>query len=125
MRTAIVRLRQQRLLGVVVFGLALVAGCAGLPDSGPIHTTPAARPSPEARGFDYHPRGPAPGDEPIEIVEGFLDALRETPLTFSVAREFLTDAASAKWTPATARSSMPTERCSPGKRDRPTRSPST
>ncbi|MFT4011205.1 MAG: LpqB family beta-propeller domain-containing protein [Nocardioidaceae bacterium] len=80
--------------------LTTLAGCAGLPDSGPVKSASEGQSSVQAGGFDYHPRGPLPGDSPEEIVDGFLDSMRETPLTFSAARQFLTQSASSGWTPS-------------------------
>jgi hypothetical protein len=85
---------------IVALMLVALSGCVSLPEEGPVHEGPAPAGRTEPGTFDYTPEGPHPGDSPEAIVAGFLDALRETPLTFSVARTFLTDGGSKNWTPS-------------------------
>ncbi|HSV39476.1 MAG TPA: LpqB family beta-propeller domain-containing protein [Nocardioidaceae bacterium] len=80
------------------FVLLATAGCVSLPDEGPVATVPDEVSSPTPGVFDYNPEPPKPGDQPAAIVNGFLDALRETPLTLTAARSFLT--AGATWAPS-------------------------
>jgi hypothetical protein len=87
----------RRLLPVVL--LLALTGCVSLPDAGPVNNTAAQRATTGQGTFDYNPEAPKSGDEPSAIVAGFLDSLRETPLTFTAARTFLTDAGSRRWTP--------------------------
>jgi hypothetical protein len=88
-----------RRLSVAVLLLALT-GCVSLPDQGPVNNHAAAGSATRPGTFDYNPESPKPGDQPAAIVAGFLDSLRETPLTFTAARTFLTDSGSKSWTPS-------------------------
>jgi hypothetical protein len=89
----------KRVVPLLVMLVAL-AGCVTLPEQGPVNSGPTEAGRPQPGTFDYNPEGPRPGDPPETIVAGFIDSLRETPLTFSVARSFLTDAGSKKWVPS-------------------------
>lgn len=84
---------------VVVVLAALLGGCAGLPEHGPV--VPAAQPEPSgtAAPFDFNPPGPRPGAGRTEIVAGFLNALQATPVTTQVAAQFLSAEAADQWQP--------------------------
>ncbi len=88
-----------RALAALLLGLALLAGCAGLPSSGPVRSEPAGQQAEDEAPVDFAPGGPRPGAAPIEIVRGFLVAMTATPLNTSVARRFLTTEASSRWVP--------------------------
>lgn len=82
-----------------VLAVAVSASCATVPDSGPVVAGGEVRaPAPEApRSI---PQSPEAGDEPAQIINGFLratDALDR----FEVARQFLTDEAAQGWDPGT------------------------
>jgi len=86
----------------IVLLVALVlatAGCASLPTSGPVMEGAGATPTSAAAPFDFNPPGPRPGATPDEIVSGFLSALQATPVSTSVASEFLTPQAAEAWRP--------------------------
>ncbi len=83
-----------------LLGLSLLlGGCAGLPDSGPVRTEPAGSQVEDEPPVEFTPDGPRAGAAPIEIVRGFLVAMQATPLTTSVARQFLTAEGSSGWVP--------------------------
>jgi len=88
----------RRLLPLLL--LVALAGCVTLPEEGPVNAGPTEAGRPLPGTFDYNPEGPRPGDTPATIVAGFIDSLRETPLTFAVARSFLTDEGGKKWAPS-------------------------
>ncbi len=79
--------------------LLSLTGCVTLPVDGAVHDRPESADASPAGTFDYDPPGPQPGDQQAAIVNGFVDALRETPLTFTAAREFLTEEANTSWAP--------------------------
>jgi hypothetical protein len=83
----------------LLLGLLLLAGCAGLPSSGPVRSEPAGQQVEDEAPVDFAPGGPRAGAAPIEIVRGFLVAMTATPLNTSVARRFLTAEASSRWVP--------------------------
>ena len=75
---------------------ALLAGCAGIPDSGGVHRV-------ETTGIDsqstvrYAPAGPVKDANPKQIVSGFLDAMLAYPVTTGVASSFLTPEGAKNW----------------------------
>lgn len=84
---------------IVLIAVLATAGCVSMPDSGPVSTVPSDVVTALPGTFDYQPEPPKEGDSPATIVTGFLDALRETPLTYGVARSYLTSAGSSSWEP--------------------------
>ena len=78
---------------------ALVVGCAGLPDSGPIEVGEAPVGSGETQGVPFAPRPPQRGEEPTEIVQHFLEAMTANPIELSTARQFLSRSAREAWQP--------------------------
>jgi hypothetical protein len=89
-----------------LLGLAgLVAGCAGVPASGPVHT---GRLVAAGGGIDAEPdvrvlpQPPHPGMSPTDLVVGFLHALVDNDGGYETARQFLTRRAAAGWDPNAA-----------------------
>lgn len=93
------RRRAPAAVAALLAGLAALAGC-GLPTAGTVHTVDPTGGSENSGSFDYEPRGPLKGDDPAAIVSGFLDSLRQAPLTYSVARQYLTKDARSSWQPS-------------------------
>lgn len=104
------RLRRGRVGGGRVAGLALASavlgllaaltGCAGIPSSSsPVRVSSVhAGDSTPGPGAQVLPPGPAVGADPQSIVRGFLTASAEgTDARYSVARSYLSAAASAGW----------------------------
>ena len=89
--------RAGRLLAVL--GLALTAGCAGLPTSGSVRTEQIEQQVEDGAPVDFTPGAPEEGAEPVEIVRGFLIAMQATPINTTVARQFLTAEGSQGWVP--------------------------
>jgi hypothetical protein len=88
---------------VLAAAVASVAGCVGMPSNGPALQFSA---SPQSGGQDGNligsvPLGPQPGDDPSEIVQGFLTAADSFPL-YGVAEEYLTSSAVGLWKPGFA-----------------------
>ncbi len=92
-----------RRAAVAALGVAclLLTGCGvGMPDGGPVHETGAGGASRDDGSVNISPLLPGKGDSADQIVTGFIDAMRATPaVTTSVARQFLTQAASKTWQP--------------------------
>lgn len=83
---------------MLLTGSAL-AGCATLPESGPVHRESADRPDRPQDAPYFNPPGPAKDGSPAAIVSGFLVAMQANPLTTSVARTFLSERARTTWQP--------------------------
>ena len=97
------RLGVVRRMCVLAAAVASVAGCVGMPSNGPAQQFSA---SPQSSGQDGNligsvPLGPQPGDDPSEIVAGFLTAADSFPL-YGVAQEYLTSSAVKLWNPGFA-----------------------
>ncbi|QCX28199.1 GerMN domain-containing protein [Nocardioides jishulii] len=84
---------------LTVLALGVLTACVQMPTEGPlVRVDPQAADEDEGGGF-YDPRPPADGADPEEIVLGFLEAMKATPVTTSVASEFLTERAQRTWSP--------------------------
>ncbi|WNM23866.1 LpqB family beta-propeller domain-containing protein [Demequina capsici] len=78
--------------------VALLAGCATIPGSGPVNVGITS--APEEGSFLPLAEGPKDGADPQAIIQGFIAALPSGFDTdFSVAREYLTPEASRGWNP--------------------------
>lgn len=83
-------------------GLVVAAGCSGMPTTGPVveAEAPSEQNAPSASDIDAEP--PREGATPLEIVDGFLEAMTAWPIETSVAKEYLTDGAADEWNPDAA-----------------------
>lgn len=88
-----------RFVAGLVTVAAATAGCAALPQSGPVQVREAPTASQSAAPFDFDPPGPPEDATQFEIAVGFLRAMQATPPTTSTAADFLTAEAAAKWRP--------------------------
>ncbi|MGW7076677.1 LpqB family beta-propeller domain-containing protein [Streptomyces sp. NPDC054871] len=95
------RARRRPLRAGVLFGSCgvLLAGCASMPDSGNLKAVDASqRPDSQSQVRVY---AMPPGEDagPVEIVQGFLEALTSDDPQFAMARKYLTKEASKSWDP--------------------------
>lgn len=77
--------------------ILVIAGCARLPDEGPVHRVRANSDTRTVQLPNFAPPGPAEGADPETVARGFLRSMTAVPFTSSVARKFLTDDAAASW----------------------------
>ncbi|MGH3353130.1 MAG: LpqB family beta-propeller domain-containing protein [Nocardioides sp.] len=77
-----------------------VSACSGVPDSGPVKRVDLAAPDAQEEVIPYNPGAPRVGASPGEIVDGFLDAMKATPMSTAYARRYLTKGAAMQWAPA-------------------------
>ena len=92
----------QRRFGAVLIAIAsllVAAGCVSVPTSGPIDKVEGQQP-PCQNCVNVEVAPPDPGDEPLEIVKGYLLATSNYQPNYSIARQFLTRTAAEKWSPA-------------------------
>ena len=81
-------------------GVALVAGCAQVPTSGPVVEVDQAVPDVASTSFVRAlARPPRPGMSPTEVVQGFLDAASGFEDGHAVAKMYLTPTAARQWDP--------------------------
>lgn len=95
-------MRTSRRLGTVVAlaaAVAVLAGCASVPTSGPIRQGPPITVDEQDLLYRAIPQPPQPGMAPDEVVRAFLAASSSGSDAYNVAREFLTPTASVKWDP--------------------------
>jgi hypothetical protein len=86
-------------LVAAVLGLLLgLVGCVSVPTSGPVEKVEGQQPACQSC-VNVEVAPPAPGDDPQEVVEGFLRANANFQPNYSVARQFLTRAQADSWTP--------------------------
>lgn len=77
----------------------LLAGCVQMPSSGPVTPVEAQTSAGDAPGISFDPRPPQAGQSAAEIVAGFLEAMKATPIRTTVARQFLSGDAAESWVP--------------------------
>ncbi|OIJ23749.1 LpqB family beta-propeller domain-containing protein [Nocardioides luteus] len=88
-------------LAVVLTAVALLASaCSSVPDSGPVRPADLAAPDAQQELIPYNPGAPRAGASPGEIVDGFLDAMKATPMSTVYARRYLTKEEATRWAPA-------------------------
>lgn len=91
-------MRRAALAAVVVATLALLVGCVSVPTSGPVEKVEGQPPECQnCINVDVAP--PSAGDDPKQIVQGFLRATSNFQPNYAVARQFLTAGAGEKWAP--------------------------
>ncbi len=82
----------------LLLGLLMLPACMQVPDSGPVLAGPRLG-SDDQPALRYVPGGPRPGASRVEIVNGYLDAMRAYPADPSIVRQFLTERARGSWAP--------------------------
>jgi hypothetical protein len=92
-----------RRICVLAAAVVSVAGCVGMPSNGPAAEFSASPQSsaPAVNLIGSVPLGPQPGENPSQIVQGFLAAAASYP-TYSVAQQYLTGSAVKGWKPGFA-----------------------
>ena len=76
----------------------LLSGCVSVPTSGRVERVEGPQQSCQ-NCVNIEVAPPSPGDDPRQVVEGFLGANADYQPNYSVARQFLTAAAAQKWSP--------------------------
>lgn len=85
--------------GGVLVVAALLAGCVRMPTSGPVVESEVTAGADDAPGISFDPRPPQAGEPAADIVAGFFEAMKATPVRTTVARQFLSREAAESWTP--------------------------
>ncbi len=89
---------RRRFLGLGA-GLAMLAGCAEVPTSGPVVQVSSSADGPGPLGIDVDPQPPPKGASAELVVAGFLQSMTSPQDGYRIAREYLTDAAARSWDP--------------------------
>ena len=82
-----------------VICVLVCAGCATLPTTGPVLSTPREVLEEGPGGFTIEPEPPPAGAPPSMIIRGFLTAMASSGQGYATAREYLTAQASSRWRP--------------------------
>ena len=89
-------------LVLVLLGALLLAGCSGLPESGPIVDARGASTNDNANAPDINAVAPGENATGVEIASGFLDAMTASPTRIDVAKQYLSSSAAEAWDPEAA-----------------------
>ena len=84
---------------LLIAACALLAGCVSMPTDGPVREPQVSAATDDVPGISFDPRPPRDGESATDIVEGFLEAMKATPIRLTVAREFLSQQAAGTWAP--------------------------
>jgi len=76
----------------------LMTGCSGIPDSGGVQEVSGSR-AEEQQPVFIDPPGPSLDATPVQIVRGFINAMRAFPVSTDKAAQFLTAESAAGWRP--------------------------
>jgi hypothetical protein len=93
--------RARTILVALVVVLPLL-GCSQLPTDGPIVDARSTPNVDQVQPLGIDPLPPEPNASEVDIVSGFLDAMRAWPQRLDVARQFLSQEAQASWKPETS-----------------------
>jgi hypothetical protein len=95
--------RRVRLMCVLAAAVVSVAGCVGMPSNGPAEAFSVGpqTSAPAGNLIGSVPLAPQPGEDPSQIVQGFLTASASYP-TYNVALQYLTGSAVTQWKPVFA-----------------------
>ncbi|MCW2738286.1 LpqB family beta-propeller domain-containing protein [Nocardioides sp.] len=77
----------------------LLAGCVQMPTDGPVEVPQVSADVDDVPGISFDPRPPRAGESAAEVVAGFLEAMKATPIRTTVARQFLSREAAEAWIP--------------------------
>jgi hypothetical protein len=78
---------------------AALTGCVQIPDVGPVHTADTNGQGQGEQEQRFVPRGPQDRESAPDIVTHFFEAMTASPMSATVAREFLTKHAADSWSP--------------------------
>lgn len=92
------RVLRTSLVAALVGLSVLLAGCVSIPTSGRVERVDGQQQTCQ-NCVNVEVAPPAPGDDPRQVVEGFLRASANYQPSYSVARQFLTAAAAQNWRP--------------------------
>lgn len=84
---------------LAVAACALLAGCVQMPTEGPVEVPEVTTGVDDLPGISFDPRPPRSGEPAADIVAGFLEAMKATPIRTTVARQFLSRQAAEEWVP--------------------------
>ena len=90
--------RRTSAAGVLLAICAVLVGCVAVPTAGPIRKVEGQRFTCQ-NCVNVEVDAPTPGDDPEQIVNGYLRATSNYQPNYSIAKQFLTKAAAKEWSP--------------------------
>ncbi len=90
--------RRSLRIAVIIALIAALAGCVSVPTEGPVEKVEGQQPACQ-NCVNVEVAPPAPGDDPLQIVEGYLRATSNYQAGYSIAKQYLTREATEKWSP--------------------------
>lgn len=90
--------RRAVLIAALCVLVALLTSCVTVPTAGPVRKVDGQQQTCQ-NCVDVEVAAPSAGDQPRQIVEGYLRATSNYQPNYSVAKQFLTRAAAGKWSP--------------------------
>ena len=90
--------RRAAVLAALLLVLLGLVGCVSVPTSGPVERVEGQQPACQSC-VNVEVAPPAPGDDPQDVVDGYLRANANFQPNYQVARQFLTRADAQSWTP--------------------------
>ncbi|MGK5642271.1 LpqB family beta-propeller domain-containing protein [Streptomyces sp. URMC 126] len=99
----------------------LLAGCASMPDSGEVHAVDSSQRADADSQVRVYGVPPRKGEQPAELVKGFLEATTSDDPDYATARMYLAKSIKREWDPAastTVLAEMPQVRLVQESRDR-------
>jgi hypothetical protein len=97
-RRAATKSRRTALVATVCALIALLTSCVTVPTAGPVRKVEGQQQTCQ-NCVDVEVAAPSLGDDPRQIVEGYLRATSNYQPNYSVAKQFLTMEAAEKWSP--------------------------
>lgn len=94
--------RTPRLLGapaLLACGALLLTGCASMPDSGDVRRVDSSPRTDVDTQVQVYGVSPGKGEQPTELVNGFLEATTSGEEDLATAKEYLTRGATRRWEP--------------------------
>ncbi|MFI0727407.1 LpqB family beta-propeller domain-containing protein [Streptomyces sp. NPDC021225] len=94
--------RTPRLLGapaLLACGALLLTGCASMPDSGDVRRVDSSPRTDVDTQVRVYGVSPGKGEQPTELVNGFLEATTSSEEDLATAKEYLTRGAARRWAP--------------------------
>lgn len=92
------RRRMRAAAGALLAAALVLTGCAGIPTSGPVGSFTIGDEGADDRLLTLAD-GPQEGQNPAEILAGFLAAQRAPQNNYGIARQFLSDELRSEWSP--------------------------
>ncbi|MFD8383417.1 LpqB family beta-propeller domain-containing protein [Streptomyces sp. NPDC059679] len=97
--------RTRRQLGapaLLACGALLLSGCASMPDSGDVRRVDSSPRTDVDTRVQVYGVSPGKGEQPTELVNGFLEATTSDEGNLATAKEYLTKGAARQWAPLAA-----------------------